>query len=90
MSERYHGSHGHGGLKISGNFWLSGPQRVGEGGVPEEVAALFRALPDVRLIALEWGRGQDRQGSAVFQRIPEEANDVASDPATDKKEEAND
>ncbi len=69
MSERYHGSHGHGGLKISGNFSMSGPQPVGKGGVPEEVAALFRALPDVRLIALEWDRGQGQKGCAVFQRM---------------------
>lgn len=69
MSERYHGSHGTGGLKISGNFSMSGPQPVGKGGVPEEVAAVFRAMPDVTLVALEWDRGEDRKGSAVFQRM---------------------
>jgi len=71
LSERYHGSHFHGGLKISGSFWMSGPQPVGKGGVPEEVAALFRALPDVKLIALEWDKGNDRKASAVFQRMKE-------------------
>lgn len=71
MSEQYHGSHGHGGLKVAGSFWMSGPQPVGKGGVQEEVAAVFRAMPDVTMVALEWDKGSGRKGCAVFQRMKE-------------------
>ncbi len=68
MSERYHGSHGSGGLKVKGTFWMSGPQPVGKGGVPEEVAALFRAFPTIQMVALEMEE-DGRKSSSVYQRM---------------------
>ena len=47
---------------------MSGPQPVGKGGVPEEVAALFRAFPAIKMVALEMEE-DGRKSSSVYQRM---------------------
>jgi hypothetical protein len=64
--EVFHGSHAvTGTLEIRGNWSMSGPQPVGDGGVPECVAQVFRSMPAVTRIALQ---GENGAGS-VWQRV---------------------
>ena len=66
-AERFYGQHSRTPLEIKGHWSMSGPQAVGEGGVPECVAEVFRAFPHMKSIAL----GTDTHG-VVWQRLDAE------------------
>lgn len=48
----YHGAYSRIPLEVRGQFVCSGPQPVGDGGVPEWVAAAFEQMPHVTTISV--------------------------------------
>jgi hypothetical protein len=67
-AKAFHGTYSRTRLDIRGTHSLSGPQPIGEGGVPQWVADAFDAHPGLMQIALN---GEDR--GAVYSRLEEES-----------------
>jgi hypothetical protein len=59
-------------LEMSGVFRFSGPQPVGEGGIPEYIANVFWAEPSVKVGAVQYELGK-KVLSAIYQRMPPES-----------------
>lgn len=71
----FHGAHSWGHVEIRGNWATSGPQPVGgDGGVPEEVAAIFDKHPNIRRIAFVFGDARTETGS-VWSRMDHEVKE---------------
>lgn len=67
MDKRIHGAYASGRLEFKGCFTMQGPQLVNEkGGVPEWVANLMDARPDIEQIAISGDKG-----SVVWSRMEE-------------------
>lgn len=68
--ERYHGTYCQGKLEISGIAMFSGPQAVGGGGVPEDIASIFRNNDNINLIAIQYDTPNGIR-SSIYQRMNE-------------------
>jgi hypothetical protein len=60
--KRIHSSFAYGELEISGQFYLSGPQKVDD--VPKAVRDIMEAHEDITIVAI-----QREGGSAVYRRM---------------------
>lgn len=70
--ERYHSTYCRGRLEISGLPTLSGPQAVGEGGIPENIANLFRADKRLETVAVELAFDDGQSSSVVYRRMKDQ------------------
>jgi hypothetical protein len=67
----FHGAHSRSPLEIRGQFSMTGPQPVGDGGVPKWVADLFESMPDLKQVALS----TDKRG-VVWSRLSDESKET--------------
>jgi hypothetical protein len=64
--ERYHATYLTGDLEITGWFQMSGPQAVGDSGVPEYIAEIFRNNSKIDTIAIQY-----EKNSVIYRRMNE-------------------
>jgi hypothetical protein len=64
----FYGAYSRTKLVISGTWHMSGPQPVGDGGVPQWVADLMESRPDIQQVAVS-----TKTGGAIWSRMDDDA-----------------